>query len=193
MLISIAKKLVYSALLLFPGSVLSQYQVNGNATTLSCNCYQLTPNLNTQSGSVWNINSISLNQPFDFTFDIFLGCNNGGADGIVFGLQPVGTGIGTSGGGMGFQGVTPSVGFFIDTWQNTNNNDPIADHFSINANGDINHNGGVNDLAGPASLPFNIEDCAWHTLQITWNPLTFTLQGYIDNVLYLTYLSLIHI
>ena len=95
MLISIAKKLVYSALLLFPGSVLSQYQVNGNATTLSCNCYQLTPNLNTQSGSVWNINSISLNQPFDFTFDIFLGCNNGGADGIVFGLQPVGTGIGT--------------------------------------------------------------------------------------------------
>ena len=187
MLISIAKKLVYSALLLFPGSVLSQYQVNGNATTLSCNCYQLTPNLNTQSGSVWNINSISLNQPFDFTFDIFLGCNNGGADGIVFGLQPVGTGIGTSGGGMGFQGVTPSVGFFIDTWQNTNNNDPIADHFSINANGDINHNGGVNDLAGPASLPFNIEDCAWHTLQITWNPLTFTLQGYIDNVLYLTY------
>ncbi|MFK7786279.1 MAG: PKD domain-containing protein [Crocinitomicaceae bacterium] len=184
---SLLHKLFFSALLILPSTLFSQYQVNGNASTLSCNCYQLTPNSNTQSGSVWNVNIISLNQPFDFTLDIFLGCNNGGADGIVFGLQPVGTGIGTSGGGMGFQGVTPSVGFFIDTWQNIPNNDPAADHFSINANGDINHNGGANDLAGPASLPFNIEDCAWHTLRVTWDPATFTLQGYIDNVLYLTY------
>lgn len=184
---SLLHKLFFSALLILPSTLFSQYQVNGNASTISCNCYQLTPNIGTQSGSVWNVNSISLNQPFDFTFDIFLGCNNAGADGIVFGLQPVGTGIGTSGGGMGLQGVTPSVGFYIDTWQNIPDNDPAADHFSINANGVIGHNGGVNDLAGPASLPFNIEDCAWHTLQVTWDPTTFTLQGYIDNVLYLTY------
>lgn len=175
------------ALITLPGLAYSQYQVNGSAVTLSCNCYQLTANSGNLSGSVWNTNSISLAQPFDFTFEIFLGCNNGGADGIVFGLQPIGTGVGTSGGGMGFQGVSPSVGFYIDTWQNGINNDPVADHFSINANGVIDHNGGANDLAGPASLPFNIEDCAWHTLRVTWDPTTFTFVGYIDGVQYLTY------
>ncbi|MFK7786281.1 MAG: PKD domain-containing protein [Crocinitomicaceae bacterium] len=174
-------------LLTLPITAYSQYQVNGSASTLSCNCYELTANAGTLSGSVWNTNSINLTQPFDFTFDIFLGCNNAGADGIVFGLQPIGTGVGTSGGGMGFQGVSPSVGFYIDTWQNGINNDPAADHFSINANGVIDHNGGINDLAGPASLPFNIEDCAWHTLRVVWDPTTFTFQGYIDGTLYLTY------
>jgi gliding motility-associated-like protein len=188
MLISTIKKFLFFVVVLTSTNVVfSQYQINGNASSLSCNCYQLTPNLGTQSGSVWNTNSISLNQPFDFTFDIFLGCNNAGADGIVFGLQPLGTGIGSSGGGMGLQGVAPSVGFYIDTWQNTADFDPVADHFSINANGVIEHNGGPNDFAGPASLPFNIEDCAWHTLRVTWDPTTLTLQGYIDNILYLTY------
>jgi len=184
---SLLYALLFSLLLIFPTVTFSQYQLNGNASSISCNCYQLTPNLNTQSGSVWNVNSISLSQPFDFTFEIFLGCSDAGADGIVFGLQPIGTGVGSSGGGMGFQGVSPSVGFYIDTYQNGASFDPVADHFSINSNGVIEHDGGVNDLAGPASLPFNIEDCAWHTLRITWDPTTFTFQGYIDGVQYLTY------
>ncbi|MDG1333849.1 MAG: PKD domain-containing protein [Crocinitomicaceae bacterium] len=184
---TVKKVFALVGLSLLPSFLFSQYQVNGNAVSLSCNCYQLTANTGNQSGSVWNTNNISLNQPFDFTFEIFLGCNDGGADGIVFGLQPIGTGVGTSGGGMGFQGVTPSVGFFIDTWQNGINNDPVGDHFSINSNGVIDHNGAINDLAGPATLPFNIEDCAWHTLRVSWDPTTFTFQGYIDGILYLTY------
>lgn len=179
--------LLLAILVILPKGLFSQYQINGNASALSCNCYQLTANLGNQSGSVWNTNNISLNQPFDFTFDIYLGCNDGGADGIVFGLQPIGTGVGTSGGGMGFAGVAPSVGFYIDTYQNGADFDPPADHFSINANGVILHDGGLNDYAGPASLPFNIENCAWHTLRVTWDPVTQTLQGYINGVLYLTY------
>ena len=170
-----------------PTVVSAQYQANGNATSLSCNCYQLTANVGNQSGSVWNTNSISLTQPFDFTFDIYLGCSDAGADGMVFGLQPIGTGVGTSGGGMGFAGVAPSVGVYIDTYQNGSDFDPPADHISINANGVILHNGGVNDYDGPASLPFNIENCAWHTLRVTWNPTTQTLQGYVNGILYVSY------
>lgn len=185
---SIFKKIFLLAVLIIAPNVLfSQYQINGNASALSCNCYELTPNLGTQSGSVWNANNISLNQAFDFTFDVFLGCNDGGADGMVFGLQPIGTGVGTSGGGMGFQGVSPSVGFYIDTYTNAISFDPVADHFSINANGNINHDGGVDDFAGPVSFPFNIEDCAWHALRVTWDPATLTLQGHMDGVLYLSY------
>lgn len=188
MIISKLTKIFFLAVLVIaPNFLFSQYQINGDASALSCNCYELTPNLNTQSGSVWNTNNISLNQPFDFTFDVFLGCNDAGADGMAFGLQPIGTGVGASGGGMGFQGVSPSIGFFIDTYTNGASFDPVADHFSINANGNIDHDGGVDDLAGPASFPFNIEDCAWHLLRVTWDPVTLTLQGYMDGVLYVSY------
>lgn len=86
----------------------AQYAVNGNASQVSCNCYQLTPDAGGQSGSVWNLNQIDLSTPFDFYFDVFLGCNDGGADGIVFVLQPVST-VGGSGGGLGYAGITPSL------------------------------------------------------------------------------------
>jgi hypothetical protein len=65
----------------------------------------------TQAGSVWNANKINLNNPFDFSFNVFLGCQDvNGADGIVFMLQPISTSIGSTGEGMGFMGITPSIG-----------------------------------------------------------------------------------
>lgn len=159
------------------------YILNGSATQNSCNCYTLTPAVNTQSGSVWNANKINLNNPFDFIFNVFLGCQDGnGADGIVFILQPISTSVGASGGGMGFQGISPSIGVLLDTWQNTDMNDPSFDHFSIQANGVLNHG---SDLAGPVqALPGNpnIEDCQWHTLRIIWDPVTKTLRSTFDNL-----------
>lgn len=159
------------------------YILNGSATQNSCNCYTLTPAVNTQSGSVWNATKINLNNPFDFIFNVYLGCQDGnGADGIVFILQPISTSVGASGGGMGFQGITPSIGVLLDTWQNTDMGDPTYDHFSIQANGVLNHGG---DLAGPvqalASNP-NIEDCQWHTLRISWDPVAKILRSTFDNI-----------
>ena len=62
----------------------SQYIINGAATQDNCNCYTLTPAVFTQAGSVWNANKINLNNPFDFSFNVFLGCQDvNGADGIV--------------------------------------------------------------------------------------------------------------
>ena len=80
----------------------AQYTVNGNATKDNCNCYTLTNTAAFQSGSVWNNNKIDLTQSFNFTFDVFLGCSDAGADGIAFVLQPISTSVGTSGSGMGF-------------------------------------------------------------------------------------------
>src|SRR4051794_25007320 len=109
----------------------AQYILNGFATQNSCNCYTLTQPLNNQFGSVWNSNKINLNTPFDFVFNVYLGClDANGADGIVFILQPLSTSIGTGGGGMGFQGISPSVGIALDTWQNFEYNDPAFDHLS---------------------------------------------------------------
>lgn len=166
-----------------PVTSFSQYILNGNAVKESCNCYLLTNEQVNQSGSVWEETKIDLNTPFDFSFNVYFGCIDAqGADGIVFMLQQQSYNLGGSGGGMGFDGVAPSVGISLDTWQNTTDNDPSYDHISIQANGVIKHG---SDLAGPiqvSSTSDNIEDCAWHVFRIKWDPATHVLSTYFDGV-----------
>ena len=162
--------------------------LNGDATIQPGNVFQLTPAIGNQSGSVWNNIQINLNNPFHFNIDIFLGCNNGGADGIAFVLQPISTSLGSSGGGLGYLGISPSFAIEFDTWQNSS--DPSYDHIAIQKNGFLNHNGG-NNLAGPVGFPpanYQIEDCAWHSAVFMWNPATQTFSldfdGYTNVISY---------
>ncbi|HUR10428.1 MAG TPA: PKD domain-containing protein [Flavitalea sp.] len=161
------------------------YHINGNASQENCNCYTLTPDLNNQSGSVWNIYKINLQQSFDYKFEIFLGSTDAnGADGIAFMLQPVSTSIGSQGGGLGVEGISPSIAVVIDTWQNTINNDPSYDHIAIHRNGNINH-GVPDNLAGPVTAlatSDNIEDGKWHSLRIIWDATAKTLSAQVDGV-----------
>ena len=162
----------------------SQYILNGSAEQVSCNCYTLTPPQQTKSGSVWNSNKINLQSPFDFWFKVFLGCNDdSGADGIVFILQPISTSVGTTGEGMGFQGVMPSIGIALDTYQNFNQNDPSYDHISIQKNGLVNHATDLVPTVPASATSNNIEDCQWHKLRISWDPSTQWLRAYFDGVL----------
>jgi gliding motility-associated-like protein len=141
-----------------------------------------------KAGSVWNINLIDLNQPFDKSFMVNLGCNNstwGGADGMVFALQPLNTSIGSLGGQMGMGGVSPSLGVYIDTYQNTSHGDLYNDHISINLNGDVIH-GSSNNIAGPYDLG-EVENCNPEPLRITWDPITTIMQVFYNNILVLNY------
>lgn len=178
------KKIPALLLLLFCGlKPMAQYTMNGSAAQISCNEYRLTDAINTQSGSVWNNNKINLTQSFDFKFDVFLGSkDNDGADGIVFVLQPISTSVGTSGGGLGYEGVSPAVGITLDTYQNGINNDPAYDHIAIQLNGDIGHTTS-NNLAGPVTAlngSDNIEDGLWHALRIQWDAPTKTISAWVD-------------
>jgi hypothetical protein len=151
----------------------AQYTVNGSAFQNSCRCYTLTPNVSFQKGSVWNNNRINLNQSFDFTFQVYLGCSDGnGADGMAFLLQPLGTSTISSspaGGGMAYSGVTPSLAVTLDTYQNIdvsniNDNDPAYDHIAIQLNGVTSHNS-VNTITPntrASATSDNIEDCIDH-------------------------------
>lgn len=166
----------------------AQYTVNGSASKDACNEYTLTPAINTQSGSVWNNIKIDLTHSFDFNFDVFLGYNDGGADGIAFVLQPISTSVGSSGGGMGYEGIAPAVGVTIDTYQNNENADPVYDHLAYQVNGDLNH-GSFNNIAGPVTALAgnnNIEDGVWHSLRIVWDAAAKTLTTYVDGSLRLT-------
>lgn len=181
------KRLLYFAWLLLAGMgcIAQTYHTNGNAYSENCNCYTLTDAQGNQAGSVWNKNQINLSQSFDYKFDVNLGSNDGdGADGMVFVLQNISLSIGSTGEGMGFGGVSPSVGILIDTYQNGNQNDPSYDHISINRDGDINHSS-VNNLDGPVSAlqgRDNIEDGQFHSLRIIWNATTKVLKAQVDGV-----------
>ena len=162
------------------------YHLNGSASQNSCNCYTLTPDQLNQSGSLWKKTKIDLNQPFDFKFEVNLGCQDGaGADGIAFLLQPISTEVGATGAGLGFQGIQPSLAVSIDTWQNPTHGDPYYDNIAIHQDGDIDNFNTPKLLSGPVSVTFdgNIEDCAWYTFRIIWDPVVQHIQAEVDGVL----------
>lgn len=165
------------------------YVLNGSAKQDNCNCYTLTTETQFQTAAIWNNNKIDLSKPFDYSFNIYLGCiDTAGADGMVFVLQPVSTSLGVEGAGMGFQNIAPSLGVTIDTYQNGYQDDPWYDHISIQANGDTYHNT-ANNLAGPVTAlanSDNIEDCKWHVLEINWQPATHLMEVSMDGVLRLS-------
>ena len=183
----VAKTLLLLLLALTGNNVFAQFTINGNAIQNSCNCYTLTENVNAQQGSIWRNERIDLRQSFDFTFQVFLGCNDvNGADGIAFVLQPISTSVGTSGGGMGYQNVAPAVGVTLDTYQNSaEDNDPTYDHIAIQLNGDIDHNSSatLTPITRISASNDNVEDCQNHVLRITWDATSKTLSAFFDGQL----------
>ena len=168
----------------------AQFFLNGSARITEDSCFQLTNETNSDVGSIWYPDKIDLRNSFDLVMDIFLGCRDAnGADGIVFGLQPISTTIGEVGGQIGFGGISPALGVEFDTWQNTAYDDPVADHIAIMRDGEIRHNTPDN-LAGPVQARannVNAEICDYLPFRITWDANALTLKVYFDCDLRLTY------
>ncbi len=167
-------------------SYAQNYTVLGNASSLSgCNCFQLTPDADDQAGAIFQNNPINLNNSFDYTFNVFLGCNgSNGADGICFVLTSNPNGLGNQGEGLGYAGGNQpySIAIEFDTWANGSPaNDPGYDHIGIESGGQYNHN------LGPAVPALTsqavIDDCNWHTVRIVWDVNSNTLSVYFDGVL----------
>jgi len=157
-----------------------QYNAAGNAVAMaSPGCYRLT-NAISQSGAVWNIYKINLTQSFDITLSLNFGNRPGnigyvpatcGADGMSFILQPLNSGVFGPGGGVGFNGITPSLGVVMDSYTD-NTTDPSYQHISIHKNGDELH-GTPNELKPPSSavgFPANITDGLDHLFRFSWIP-----------------------
>ncbi|MEM7654553.1 MAG: PKD domain-containing protein, partial [Bacteroidota bacterium] len=169
-------------------ALFAQFSPIGTAFQTSADCYTLTPNTGGQAGAIWNTTQIDLNLPFDISAEIFLGCNNGGADGMTFAIQGAGlTALGTPGGSQAYSGITPSVAVEFDTWANAT--DPAADHTALISSGSVQHTPPTN-LAGPVPcLPSaaNVEDCMPHDIRITWDPVTDSFKVYFDCFLRIAY------
>src|SRR6202008_3346116 len=90
---------------------------------------------------------------------------------------------GSSGGGMGFGGISPSVEVEFDTYLNGGWGDPGFCHVAIEKNGDVDHTSG-NLLAGPVQLSPTfapLPDCASHPGRIIWDPAAQTLKVYFED------------
>ncbi|PLX00611.1 MAG: hypothetical protein C0594_15505, partial [Marinilabiliales bacterium] len=154
------------------------FTTNGDASSLGGDCYQLTPDLENQQGSIWYSELIDISRPFDLKFTMNFGTENeSGADGMVFVLQTVGnTALGANGSDIGFGGFSPSLGIEFDTYNNSTTTGDISDdHIAILYDGTTDHNSAYN-IAGhvEASMNFiwpqNIEDEADHDVRIHWDP-----------------------
>ncbi|MDA9835478.1 gliding motility-associated C-terminal domain-containing protein [Flavobacteriales bacterium] len=156
----------------------------GNATSIGDDCYLVTPSQDWQNGAVWFSDPLNLTEEFTIDLNINFGIyDSNGADGMVFVMQTVGTNLlGVSGGGLGYEGINPSLGVELDTWQNTDMGDPFQDHISIISDGNVNHSASTN-LSGPvpaSSSNSNIEDGQFHQFRLNWIPDINTLEVYFD-------------
>ena len=146
----------------------SEFTRNGSGTIVNSNTVRLTQARGGQSGSVWANDKVDLREDFSVEVEIYLGTTDRfGADGIAFVFQPLSVNAGSSGGGLGYAGINPSLAIEYDTWKNSADPTP-SDHSSIMLNG----NTGRHAQVVPFSSLGNIEDGKWHSVKITWEAAT---------------------
>lgn len=164
----------------------------GRRTTVKFN------NGTTSGGGAEADDYVSFSGGFDETFNVFLGCNDAGGDGLAFVLTDAAywqwDAEGASGGGLGFHqdaGLN-MVALEFDTYQNTNadlfpidpgdtnwDNELAADHITLNCNGQVDN---LCPGATVQAMP-NMEDGLIHSVRIAYDAATNTLRVYWDGSL----------
>lgn len=159
----------------------STLTLNGTATAPTPDAYagnvpalQLTAANYDQAGSAFSTtpiqlgNSASFSTAFAFQLSNGGGINDGntppnplGADGLVFVLNTNvhGNSVGSSGQGVGYQGIPNSVGIKFDTWQDgaggfPQDNDPNGNFVAIYTDGSTLYNPSAATGSGPANTFF---------------------------------------
>jgi len=169
-------------LLLSTFTLTAQYNIIGDAVA-DGSCYALTPAQNGQSGAIWYLETIDLTQSFSIRYDLRFGIQDGnGADGIAFVMQPISNSEGSSGGGIGYVGINPSLAIEMDTYQNGSWNDPSYDHIGLQSNGNNNH-ASADALAAPDFIVAgqnNVEDGAFYYFHVQWDAITNNLRCWIN-------------
>jgi legume-like lectin family protein/PEP-CTERM motif-containing protein len=118
--------------------------LNGNAAAVG-GVLRLVPATFNQGGSAFSqatINASNFSTAFQYRLTNPGGCcdlsGQAGADGFVFVVQNVSSSIGSTGGGLGYQGIGSSAGVEFDTWNNgAGFSDFNSNHLGIDTNGNI--------------------------------------------------------
>ena len=121
-------------------------QLNGSAAQVG-NVLRLVPSSPYVGGSAFTTSPTALGGLASFStyFQFQIGNPGGigdgdgqGADGLVFTLQTLSNNVGGVGGGLGYQGITNSLGIEFDTYDNgAGAGDPNGNHVGIDLNGSV--------------------------------------------------------
>ena len=139
----------------------------------------ITPALNDQAGALWLTEQVDLVRDFRLDLDLHFGANDAGADGFTMLLQRDPQGLQAIGGlgiGLAANGLTPSAGFELDTYQN--GGDPAYDHTHFFANSVVP--GTPLDTVRIVDGKDDVEDGAWYRAALTWTASSQTLALTID-------------
>ena len=127
---------------------------------------------------------IDLSYDFQASFDVYLGNNANGADGLAFVLQndPLGANaLGAYGGNYGAIGIKNGLGIAFDTWQNAELGDMAADHTDLFKTGVPSAISRISD-----QIPIgngNVTDGQWHNVLVSWSATDHTLNYWFDGQL----------
>lgn len=132
---------ITAAIPAFNSTNIMAWQLNASAQLVG-SAIRLTPAVPQANGSAFFKNRVSLANQRSFSSYFVLQFSQPStppADGIVFTLQTQSNDASSSGGGLGYKGIKPSVGIEFDTWKNVEDgiNDPNANHVGLNVNGDV--------------------------------------------------------
>ena len=157
----------------------SNFAYVGNAALASSSpdTFRLTDNLGGQNGAIWHKAPFYISEDFCLKAQVYLGATDG-ADGLAFVMQTAVTASGVGGGGLGYQGVTPSFALEFDTYWNSEGSDLYTDHVGLMKNGSVDH-GASQWGVSPVDVG-NIDDNYWRYFKLFWNSDTKKLSVLLD-------------
>ena len=168
---------VYKNKTIFDATNFSLSGTAGDSAVFENGSFRLTQATGARYGTAWNQTRIDLTKDFVINASVFLGTDDAGADGLAFVIQPNSTGAGKSGGGLGYEGITPSFSVEFDTYQN--GSEPAYDHIAYMKNGDTgNHNNfsatGAISSGAWYNTGLNLEDGVWRDVRFIYKSSTST-------------------
>lgn len=159
-----------------------QFILKGTSSAINSLTYRLTPNLNDQAGMITSLYPLDLTTNFNLNFEINLGNDDGGADGIAFMLSRNCNPTLSQGQGLGVQGTTNSLIVDFDTYDNSSSNDDLPnDHTGIYADGIFSSSSNLIDATSAPVCMFpdcrNTENGQWIAIKIEWTYISATSQS----------------
>ena len=155
--------------------------VNGDAAAFTARgrtVMRVTPTAFFKSGSVFSTSPIAFGPSYGFSTRFTFNFNDprgGGADGLVFVIQPNSNSIGGSGGGIGYGGIGNSLGVEFDNFNNIPIDSGSHNHIGVNLNGSLL------SVAQNSRLPFALDSGVDLTSWIDYNRATQMIEVRLNN------------
>jgi Legume lectin domain len=155
--------------------------VNGDSASVLSSTrtvMRLTPSAFFKSGSIFATAPVVFGADYGFSTRFTFNINTtkgGGADGIVFVIQPNANNVGGSGGGIGYKGISNSLGVEYDDYNNGLVDEGSDNHIGIDTNGNLD------SLVQNSALAFRLDSGRDLTSWIDYDGASQTLEVRLNN------------